>query len=393
MKLLIKLHFVIIAIGLCFLLEIAGCSDKSNLEKVCESGETQQCNCPDGSIGTQSCKDDNSGWNDCECDSDSNSSSDSDSYDNTDKNWIVPPTGQNKCYNNTSEITCPDKTGSSSCAKTDFCGQDTQYSTKRTFTVTTVNGKNMVKDSATELIWAQEFESGKTWQQAINYCYDLNYGGHTNWRLPSPTELTTITNLDAYDPAIDTTAFPDVSINWFWSSLPSAHPYAWYVCFDLGSVDSYVKDYSNGARCVRGRPLKIGSFEPLVISSDRVVKDLGTGLMWQGCAAGQSKEDCLETATNMNWKDALSYCEGLTWADHDDWRLPNAHELQSIINYKECQSIDKTAFPNTPEAWFWSSSSYVNLASYAWGVEFANGGVTLHIKTNNNLTRCVRSGP
>jgi hypothetical protein len=35
----------------------------------------------------------------------------------------------------------------------------------------------------------------------------------------------------------------------------------------------------------------------------------------------------------MDWVDALDYAENLVHAGYDDWRLPDAKELQSIVDY------------------------------------------------------------
>ena len=35
----------------------------------------------------------------------------------------------------------------------------------------------------------------------------------------------------------------------------------------------------------------------------------------------------------MNWREALKYAETLELGGYDDWRLPNAKELQSIVDY------------------------------------------------------------
>jgi hypothetical protein len=48
-------------------------------------------------------------------------------------------------------------------------------------------------------------------------------------------------------------------------------------------------------------------------------------------------------------------------AGRDDWRLPSAVELQSIVDYgHSAPSIDSTVFPNTPAAVFWTSTAMVN---------------------------------
>ena len=40
-----------------------------------------------------------------------------------------------------------------------------------------------------------------------------------------------------------------------------------------------------------------------------------------------------DSGYGMEWQDALKYCEDLTDAGHTDWRLPDAKELQSIVDY------------------------------------------------------------
>ncbi|MFC1765503.1 DUF1566 domain-containing protein [Planctomycetota bacterium] len=44
------------------------------------------------------------------------------------------------------------------------------------------------------------------------------------------------------------------------------------------------------------------------------------------------------SAFGMEWQDALAYAESLTLADHNDWRLPNIKELQSIVDYTKSPS-------------------------------------------------------
>lgn len=48
----------------------------------------------------------------------------------------------------------------------------------------------------------------------------------------------------------------------------------------------------------------------------------------------------------MTWEAALTHCENLDLADHNDWRLPNRNELQSLSDYQGFRpAIDSTAFP------------------------------------------------
>ena len=129
-----------------------------------------------------------------------------------------------------------------------------------------------------------------------------------------------------------------------------------------------------------------------------VVADGKTKLMWQGCAAGQSGTlvACTGGATPYTWQAAMTYCEGLTWGGFSDWRLPDFHELQSIIDWGRYNpAIDGTAFPGTPADYFWSSSpsTYVGNASYAWAASFGSGYVDWQGKYSTFPARCVRPGP
>ena len=60
-----------------------------------------------------------------------------------------------------------------------------------------------------------------------------------------------------------------------------------------------------------------------VDNDDSTITDKATGLVWQ-------KTD---SKTGMLWQDALNYCETLELVDKSNWRLPNAKELHSIVDY------------------------------------------------------------
>jgi hypothetical protein len=45
----------------------------------------------------------------------------------------------------------------------------------------------------------------------------------------------------------------------------------------------------------------------------------------------------------MDWESALRYAEDYSLAGHDDWRLPNAKELQSIVDYSRSPQTTHSA--------------------------------------------------
>jgi hypothetical protein len=272
----------------------------------------------------------------------------------------------------------------------------------------TDNGDGTVTDQTTGLMWmscpagqsGSDCSTGSitpySWQKAMDYCDNMTWAGYSDWRLPNVSELISSVDYTKYKPAIDSTAFPDTSTDYFWSSLSWGNftSYAWHVSF-FGSVAGEDKAGGDMVRCVRGGPLVIGSFESSVISGERVVQDKVSGLMWQGCASGQSGELCDQgTAIYITWQGAVDYCDSLTWAGYGDWRLPNVNELTSIVDYTKSEpAIDSTAFPATPPGFFWSSSSYESSTSNVWYVVFSSGSVGDFDKADEDNVRCVRGGP
>jgi len=274
----------------------------------------------------------------------------------------LPDTGQTKCYNDTAEITCP-------APGEDFYGQDAQYATNpRSYTKLDAGGNDlsdsaaswtMVRDNVTGLIWEVKTDDGSvhdkdnkyTWYDSnpatnggnagtpgdgtdtedfINALNSENFGGYSDWRLPTIKELASIANLGQSYPAIGTGYFPNTQSSHYWSSstYTSTPGNAWHVDFDHGFVNRYPKSYSYYVRCVRGG--QAGLFDNLAINDDGTVTDTETGLMWQQ-----------QRITGMNWKEALAHCESLALAGYDDWRLPSIEELQSIIDYGAIRSCHR----------------------------------------------------
>jgi hypothetical protein len=304
----------------------------------------------------------------------------------------IPDTGQTKCYDNDSEITCPQP-------GQPFYGQDAQYICNPQ-SYTSLAGGIMVQDNVTGLVWENKTDDGSihdkdntyNWQNAqdvfIATLNSQNFGGHSDWRLPTIKELSTIVdNSILYPgPTINTDYFPNTVSSRYWSSTTNAGDPndAWVVCFGDGRIYGYGK--SDGYDYVRAvRSGQCGSFGNFVANGDGTVTDTDTGLMWQ---------QGTETDT-YKWEQALSYCETSTLAGYNDWRLPNVNELQSLVDYSELiPSINTTFFPNTQSSPYWSSSTtYARYPYGAWFVDFGNGYVGSYGKSYGYYyVRAVRSG-
>lgn len=82
------------------------------------------------------------------------------------------------------------------------------------------------------------------------------------------------------------------------------------------------------------------------------------------------------------------------WCGFNDWRMPTAEELNSIVNYgKSMPAIDGRYFPNVVlPAGFWSASSFAPEPSFAWIVIFDEGVVSHCVKAWGYYVRLVRGG-
>ncbi len=122
-----------------------------------------------------------------------------------------------------------------------------------------------------------------------------------------------------------------------------------------------------------------------------------TGLLWQKDTADVNGDGQSTAQDYADWCGALAYCEDLSFAGHDDWRLPNVRELLSIVDYGRFdQSIDPAfdALPS-PETWVhWSSTSTPEFPFRAWVVRYAIGyDVGGGDKVEAHHVRAARSGP
>jgi hypothetical protein len=98
-----------------------------------------------------------------------------------------------------------------------------------------------------------------TWQQALAFCEDLHWGGHTDWRLPDVKELRSIVDSRRTGPAIDPSAFPatppdDSSGFWSSTSVVFWENAAWWMRFYAGEGsfgDKNNIDFASYVRCVR----------------------------------------------------------------------------------------------------------------------------------------------
>ena len=121
----------------------------------------------------------------------------------------------------------------------------------------------------------------------------------------------------------------------------------------------------------------------LSLASD-VFIDSKTGLMWQDNSAAKNKK--------RDWQGAVDFCEGLRLAGHDDWRLPNVKELQSVITpLDRYNPAIKNNFKYVGgSGYYWSSTEHETDEAFAWMMNFKRGYEYINYKTYKRYVRCVR---
>ena len=215
----------------------------------------------------------------------------------------------------------------------------------------TDNGDGTISDHVTGLMWEKDMGEKITFDEARPRAEASSLGEHNDWRVPTIKELYSlilftgqVKGATALSFFIDTAFFiqplGDISIGereidaQTWSSTE-------YVGLTMGGdatvfgvnfIDGRIKGYpkyrkATGAantmyfRMVRGNT-DYGN-NNFVDNEDGTITDLASGLMWQTADDGNARD----------WEESLAYAEGLELAGKGDWRLPNAKELQSIVDY------------------------------------------------------------
>lgn len=267
--------------------------------------------------------------------------------------YTVVDTGQVKCYNNSGEISCPQPAVA-------FYGQDAQYQGTQPSYVD--NGDGTVSDLNTGLMWQQE-PGFSEFEGAFNICSMATTGGYSDWRVPTIKELYSLidfsgcTGTGSLTGGIPYNAVPYINTEFFTfyygtevnepgtgdryidSQYISSTVYTSTVFdtepafFGVNFADGRIKGYPQNPqrvwflRCVRGGSYGSNIFED---NLDGTISDMATGLMWMQLDSGSLGAG---DSGAMDWEDSLTWCENLVYSGYDDWKLPSAKEIQSIVDY------------------------------------------------------------
>jgi len=135
-----------------------------------------------------------------------------------------------------------------------------------------------------------------------------------------------------------------------------------------------------------------------VDQGDGTVLHTPTGLTWQRCPVGRSWINgvCSGNLIARTW--AQAKLETSNFARQSDWRLPNAEELASLVDYnRSSPTINPVMFPQLPSGInlpFWSDTPYSITSSgqAAWLVDLRDGRSATNATSSAVYLWLVRGG-
>lgn len=365
--------------------------------------------------------------------------------------YNIVDTGQEECFDNTNTIAAPS-------AGEDFYGQDAQFDGNQPAYTLSSDGLT-VYDNVTGLTWMKDadldgdgdidaddklsYDDGQNYPETLN---NMNYGGYNDWRVPSIKELYSLILFSGRDqmsddlssavPFIDTDYFlfaygdtdageRTIDSQWLTNTLYIGNIMgsdADQAMFGVNFADGRIKGYGTAnaktfyVRLCRGNTeYGINDF---VNNNDGTITDNATGLMW-------AQDDCGPQVTTENpngetgprsgmvWEDALAWVQQMNdenYLGYNDWRLPNAKELQSIVDYSQAPDAGSAAISSifnitqvTNEMgdmdypWFWTGTTHAkNTGSGDAAVYIAFGRAIGNVSgewTDIHGAGCQRSDP
>jgi hypothetical protein len=128
----------------------------------------------------------------------------------------------------------------------------------------TSHSNGTVTDKQTQLMWKQCMEGQRgarclgqaavlPWDRALQTAYtasQVNFAGHSDWRLPTVEELLSLVDKQCREPAINLRFFPATPASSLWSGNQS-DPNAWSVDFSAGHPFQSFKAGGKYVRLVR----------------------------------------------------------------------------------------------------------------------------------------------
>lgn len=277
-----------------------------------------------------------------------------------------------------------------------------------------VENKTVI-DRQTGLMWTKNaslLDFPLSWNEALNTIKELNNSdlyGHHDWRVPNRKELFSLMSHETINPCLPIGhPFTNIFTGYYWTSSTCARlpRQAWYI-------------HLGGARVFKG--MKYGSYmvwpvrtvenhnESKVFQTGQQIcfnengdiidchgtgqdGELQSGLKFHKNRFTENRQIVYDNATNLTWlQSANVYKDTMDWDSafdlvsemnnkmqygHDDWRIPNIIELESLTDMgRHSPALPYNHLFNDVQDFYWSSTTSMYDMNYAWVLYMVDGAI------------------
>jgi hypothetical protein len=137
-------------------------------------------------------------------------------------------------------------------------------------------------------------------------------------------------------------------------------------CHDVNGETIACTGSGQDAESHKGLAWPVPRFE----HDNNVVTDRLTGLIWT--------RDANLAEFPLTWQEALDWIKAINQEGlfgYQDWRLPNRHELRSLISHQTRRPAlpEQHPFQNIFHGWYWTATTAVISSKHAWYVNLDGG--------------------
>ena len=272
-----------------------------------------------------------------------------------------------------------------------------------------------VIDSQTGLMWTKNaslFDFPLSWCESFHAIQELNkldlYGYH-NWKIPNRKELFSLMSHDTVIPSLPIGhPFTNVFTGYYWTSSTCARlpNQAWYI--HLGGARVF-KGMKYGSYMVWPVRTIENNYKSKVFQTGQktcfnengdIIECSGTGqdgeiqagLKFTKNRFTENKQTIYDNDTGLTWlRDANVHKDMMDWNStfdlisemnsereygHNDWRVPNIIELESLADMgQHSPALPNDHSFNEVQEYYWSSTTSMYDMDYAWVLYMVDGAI------------------
>ncbi len=272
-----------------------------------------------------------------------------------------------------------------------------------------------VIDSQTGLMWTKNaslFDFPMSWGEALDAVKEVNKSGlygYKNWKIPNRKELFSLISHNTINPSLPIGhPFTSIFAGYYWTSstcvrLPDQ---AWYIhlggarVFKGMKYGSYlvwpvrtVENYNKNRLFQTGQKICFNESGSVIDCHDTGQDgEIQAGLKFTKDRFRKGKLTIHDNNTCLTWlRDANVHKDMMDWKSafdlvskmnsemaygHNDWRVPNIIELDSLTDIGQHSPAlsDDHSFNNVQE-FYWSSTTSMYDMNYAWVLYMIDGAV------------------